>query len=92
VNISQTLRKLKDDGYFVYGLDERGEQSYDDVDWPARVAIVMGGEGKGLHELVKKNCDALVKIPMAGEIASLNVSVATGIVLFAWRSRHDCNS
>ena len=49
----------------------------------------MGAEGKGLHDLVKKNCDALVRIPMAGKIASLNVSVATGIVLFAWRSRRD---
>ena len=86
-NINQTLRTLKDLGYFIYGLDERGETVYDDVDWPAKTAIVMGAEGKGLHDLVKKNCDALLRIPMAGRIASLNVSVATGIVLFAWRSR-----
>jgi 23S rRNA (guanosine2251-2'-O)-methyltransferase len=92
VNINQTLRSLKDDGYFVYGLDENGDQPFDAVDWPARTAIVMGGEGKGLHDLVKKNCDALVRIPMAGEIASLNVSVATGIVLFAWRSRRNRKS
>jgi 23S rRNA (guanosine2251-2'-O)-methyltransferase len=89
VNINQTLRSLKDDGYFVYGLDEKGELPFDGVDWPARTALVMGAEGKGLHELVKKNCDALVCIPMAGEVASLNVSVATGIVLFAWRSRRE---
>jgi 23S rRNA (guanosine2251-2'-O)-methyltransferase len=87
VNISQTLRSLKDQGFFVYGLDENGEQPFDSVDWPPRTVIVMGAEGKGLHELVKKNCDLLVRIPMAGEIASLNVSVATGIVLFSWRSR-----
>ncbi len=92
VNINQTLRSLKDDGYFVYGLDEKGEQPFDSVDWPDRTVIVMGAEGKGLHELVKKNCDALVRIPMAGEIASLNVSVATGIVLFAWRSRREHRS
>jgi 23S rRNA (guanosine2251-2'-O)-methyltransferase len=92
VNISQTLRSLKDDGYFVYGLDEKGEQPYGSVDWPARTVIVMGAEGKGLHELVKKNCDVLVRIPMAGEIASLNVSVATGIVLFAWRSGRERKS
>ncbi len=92
VNINHTLRSLKDDGYFVYGLDEKGEQPFDGVDWPARTVIVMGAEGKGLHELVKKNCDALVRIPMAGEIASLNVSVATGIVLFAWRSRRERKS
>src|SRR5947209_8690332 len=86
VNINQTLRKLKDDGYFVYGLDESGGERHDAIDWPAKTAVVMGAEGKGLHDLVKKNCDALVRIPMAGKIASLNVSVATGIVLFAWRS------
>ncbi len=89
VNINHSLRSLKDDGYFVYGLDERGDVLYNHVDWPEKTVIVMGAEGKGLHELVKKNCDSLVRIPMAGEIASLNVSVATGIVLFAWRSRRD---
>jgi 23S rRNA (guanosine2251-2'-O)-methyltransferase len=87
VNINQTLRSLKQDGYFVYGLDEKGELQFDNIDWPERTVIVMGAEGKGLHDLVKRNCDALVRIPMAGKIASLNVSVATGIVLFAWRSR-----
>lgn len=89
VNINQTLRSLKDDGWFIYGLDEKGESVYDAVAWLGRTVIVMGAEGKGLHDLVKKNCDALVRIPMAGKIASLNVSVATGIVLFAWRSRRD---
>lgn len=87
-NINQTLRTLKDMGYFVYGLDERGETTYDKVDFAGHSVIVMGGEGKGLHDLVKKNCDMLIRIPMAGKIASLNVSVAAGIALFAWnRSR-----
>jgi 23S rRNA (guanosine2251-2'-O)-methyltransferase len=86
-NINQTLRSLKDMGYFIYGLDERGETSYNHVNWAEHSVVVMGGEGKGLHELVKKNCDALVNIPMAGKIASLNVSVATGIVLFSWSSK-----
>jgi 23S rRNA (guanosine2251-2'-O)-methyltransferase len=89
VNINQSLRSLRDEGWFVYGLDEKGPLAYDAVDWPARTVVVMGAEGKGLHELVKKNCDALVRIPIAGKIASLNVSVATGIVLFSWRSRRD---
>jgi len=89
VNINQSLRKLRDEGYFVYGLDERGETAYDEVNWPDKTVVVMGSEGKGLHDLVKKNCDALLRIPMAGKIASLNVSVATGIVLFSWRSRRE---
>jgi len=84
VNINQTLRYLKDEGFFIYGLDERGETPYNEVRWAERSVIVMGAEGKGIHELVKKNCDALVRIPMAGKIASLNVSVATGVVLFSW--------
>jgi 23S rRNA (guanosine2251-2'-O)-methyltransferase len=88
-NVNQTLRTLKDMGYFVYGLDERGETTYDKVNFADHSAIVMGGEGKGLHDLVKKNCDMLIRIPMAGKIASLNVSVAAGIALFAWtRSRN----
>jgi len=86
-NINQALRSLKDMGYFVYGLDERGDISYDKVDWPDHAVVVMGAEGKGLHDLVRKNCDALLRIPMAGKIASLNVSVATGIVLFSRFSR-----
>lgn len=89
VNINQTLRSLKDQGYFIYGIDEKGDQLYDQVNWAGKTAIVMGAEGNGLHELVRKNCDALVRIPMSGKIASLNVSVATGIVLFAWRSRRE---
>ena len=86
-NINHVLRELKDEGFFAYGLDERGQTSYDAVDWAPRCAVVMGAEGKGLHELVKKNCDLLVSIPMTGKIASLNVSVATGIVLFGWRAK-----
>jgi 23S rRNA (guanosine2251-2'-O)-methyltransferase len=89
VNINQTLRGLKDDGYFVYGLDEKGEMPFDEVDWAEQSVIVLGGEGRGLHDLVKRNCDALVRIPMAGQIASLNVSVAAGIVLFSWRTARD---
>ena len=60
---------------------------YDKVDWAVPTAIVMGAEGKGLHQQTKQHCDFLVRIPMAGQIASLNVSVATGIVLFQWKSK-----
>lgn len=86
-NINRTLEKLKREGYWIYGMDERGSVSYAEVEWALPTAIVLGAEGHGLHELVRKHCDRLVRIPMAGKIASLNVSVAAGIVLFDWRRR-----
>lgn len=87
-NINRTLEKLKASGYWIYGMDERGTESYAEVEWQAPTVIVLGAEGRGLHELVRKHCDLLVRIPMAGQIASLNVSVAAGIVLFAWRQKN----
>jgi 23S rRNA (guanosine2251-2'-O)-methyltransferase len=86
-NINRTLENLKERGFWIYGLDERGEQDYDQVEYSAPTAFVLGGEGKGLHELVRKHCDVLVRIPMAGKISSLNVSVAAGVVLFEWNRR-----
>ena len=84
-NISRALEELKTQGYWIYGIDERGSESYASVDWTSPAAIVLGAEGRGLHELVRKRCDVLVRIPMSGAIASLNVSVAAGIILFSWR-------
>ena len=86
-NVNRTLEELKERGFWIYGLDERGEQDYDTVDYGSPTAIVLGGEGKGLHEQVRKHCDVLVRIPMAGKISSLNVSVAAGVVLFEWNRR-----
>jgi 23S rRNA (guanosine2251-2'-O)-methyltransferase len=90
-NVARTLNNLKKRGYWVYGLDERGEHGYDSVEINLPSAIVLGAEGKGLHQLVRENCDFLVRIPMAGSIPSLNVSVAAGIVLFEWRRRTTSN-
>jgi len=87
-NVSQTLQDLKKRGFWIYGLDERGAQFYSETEYTRPTVFVMGGEGRGLHELVKKHCDVLVRIPMAGAIASLNVSVAAGVVLFEWRRKH----
>jgi 23S rRNA (guanosine2251-2'-O)-methyltransferase len=86
-NVTQTLEELKKHGFWIYGLDERGTDLYSDIDYARPTALVLGGEGSGLHQLVKKHCDVLVRIPMAGAISSLNVSVAAGIVLFEWRRR-----
>ena len=65
-----------------------GPTSYDTVEYATPSVIVLGGEGKGLHQLVRAHCDVLVRIPMAGTIPSLNVSVAAGIVLFEWKRRN----
>jgi 23S rRNA (guanosine2251-2'-O)-methyltransferase len=86
-NINRTLEDLKKRGHWIYGLDERGETSYDQIDYAAKSVLVLGGEGQGLHDQVRKHCDVLVRIPMAGKISSLNVSVAAGVVLFEWKRR-----
>jgi 23S rRNA (guanosine2251-2'-O)-methyltransferase len=86
-NINRALESLKKKGYWIYGLDERGKEVYSETDYAAPTAIVLGGEGKGLHEQTRQHCDFLLRIPMAGQIASLNVSVAAGVVLFDWRRR-----
>ncbi len=84
-NISRALEQMKQAGFWVYGLDERGAHLYDKVEYTWPTVLVLGAEGHGLHENVKKHCDFLVRIPMAGAVSSLNVSVAAGIVLFEWR-------
>jgi 23S rRNA (guanosine2251-2'-O)-methyltransferase len=81
-NISRTLEELKIKNIWVVGLDERGAEPYDKVDYKMDCAVVLGAEGKGLHDLVKKKCDFLVSIPMLGKVPSLNVSVAAGVVLY----------
>jgi 23S rRNA (guanosine2251-2'-O)-methyltransferase len=87
-NINRALEDLKKQGYWLYGLDEKGRSAYDEIDYAAPAAFVLGAEGHGLHEQTAKHCDFLVRIPMqAGGVASLNVSVAAGIVMFEWRRR-----
>jgi len=85
VNINRTLAELKKRGYWVYGFDERGPERYDRARYHAPAAFVFGGEGRGLHQQVRQSCDFLVRIPLAGKIASLNVSVAAGVALFEWK-------
>jgi 23S rRNA (guanosine2251-2'-O)-methyltransferase len=86
-NVGQALEKLKQHGFWIFGLDERGTLPYHEADFAEKSVLVLGAEGTGLHELVKKRCDVLLRIPMAGQIASLNVSVAAGVVLFEWRRK-----
>ena len=81
-NISRTIEELKRKNIWTVGLDERGDRDYDEIDYNMDCALVFGAEGHGLHDLVRKTCDFVVRIPMAGKVASLNVSVAAGIVMY----------
>lgn len=85
-NLNRAIEVLKENGFWVYGADMSGISSYE-VDFAKRTALVMGSEGKGLDFLVRKNCDQIVSIPMQGHIDSLNVSVASGILLYEIRRR-----
>jgi 23S rRNA (guanosine2251-2'-O)-methyltransferase len=81
-NISRTVEELKEQNIWTVGLDERAKQTYDALDYKMDCALVLGGEGKGLHDLVKRTCDFLVSIPMLGKVPSLTVSVAAAVVLY----------
>jgi len=88
-NINRLIEELKERNVWIVGTGGSAETSYTEWDWTRPSALVLGGEGSGLHRLVAENCDVLVKIPMYGKIESLNVSVAAGVVLFeALRQRH----
>ncbi len=82
VNLSQTLRSLKDDGFWVLGTDMDGTVEYDKADYKGAMVVVIGSEGEGMRDSVKKCCDFLVSIPMVGHVNSLNAAVAAGIVIF----------
>lgn len=81
-NINRTIEELKERGIWTIGASGDAETVYSDWDWNVPCALVLGGEGKGLHRLTAEKCDVLVKIPMRGNVESLNVSVAAGVILF----------
>ena len=84
-NLNRFIETLRERNIWVVGTAVNGEMDYTEWDWSRPTALVLGGEGSGLHRLVAENCDVLVKIPMYGKIDSLNVSVAAGVVLFEAR-------
>jgi 23S rRNA (guanosine2251-2'-O)-methyltransferase len=88
VNLVRALEDLKRHNLWVIGLDERGSTEYDQFDLTGNCVIVLGREGEGLHDLVRRTCDHLLRIPMAGGVSSLNVSAAGAVVLYeAFRQR-----
>ncbi len=85
-NLTRTLETLQENGFFAIGLDERGEQPIDKIDVPDKTVLVLGAEGAGLRRLVGETCDTLVRLPTAGPIASLNVSNAAAVALYALKT------
>src|SRR5437588_5942387 len=81
-NLARTLAELKQRDIWIVGADERAEKTLYAVDLPPAIAWVLGAEGEGMRRLTRESCDLLVRIPMRGEVESLNVSVAAGVVLF----------
>jgi 23S rRNA (guanosine2251-2'-O)-methyltransferase len=81
-NLARSMRTIRDHGIWIYGAAGEAESSVYDTDMSGPLALVLGGEGKGLRRLTREYCDALVSIPLAGSVSSLNVSVAAGICLF----------
>ena len=80
-NLVDGIKKLKDNGYWIYGTD-MNDTKYTDLEYDEKTALVIGAEGTGISDLVKRNCDFVVSIPMVGKINSLNASVAAAIVIY----------
>ncbi|MGA7721153.1 MAG: 23S rRNA (guanosine(2251)-2'-O)-methyltransferase RlmB [Ignavibacteriaceae bacterium] len=81
-NLAQTMKELKDKGFWIAGSALDNSKAYTGIDYKIPLALVVGNEERGIRKLTADNCDFLVNIPMKGKIQSLNVSVATGILLF----------
>jgi 23S rRNA (guanosine2251-2'-O)-methyltransferase len=93
VNLVRSLEELKKKNLWIVGLDERGSCDYDQFDLTGDCVLVLGREGAGLHDLVKRTCDHLLRIPMSGGVSSLNVSAAGAVVLYeAFRQRRNSSS
>jgi 23S rRNA (guanosine2251-2'-O)-methyltransferase len=81
-NLRRAISILKENGYWIGGLDRESQESIYDREYPARLAIVLGSEGKGVRPVNARECDFLVSIPMGGKVASLNVAVAGAVFLY----------
>jgi len=81
-NLARTLRELKERNIWIVGAEERADRTLYDADLPESIAWVLGAEGEGMRRLTRESCDLLVRIPMGGEVQSLNVAVAAGVCLF----------
>ena len=81
-NLNNTIKKLQEKGVWVVGTDMEDSEPYDEIDYKTPTALIIGSEGFGMSDLVKKNCDFIARIPMIGKVNSLNASVAAGIMIY----------
>lgn len=89
VNLSQTIEELKSQGFWIAGADASSQTDYHAIDWRGPMALVIGSEGEGIGQQIRKHCDFLISIPLRGKVNSLNAAVATGIIVFeAMHQRH----
>jgi 23S rRNA (guanosine2251-2'-O)-methyltransferase len=82
VNLVRTIEYLKEKGFWIYGADATSEMSFHTPDYERHIGLVLGNEGLGIRPLIRKKCDFLISIPIRGEVASLNVSAAAGVLLY----------
>ena len=87
-NLAQAMREIKENGFWIIGSSLENSRVYTEVDYKIPIALVVGNEEKGIRRLTAENCDILVNIPMTGKIQSLNVSVASGVLLFEIQRQH----
>jgi 23S rRNA (guanosine2251-2'-O)-methyltransferase len=90
-NLVRLIDDLKERNIWVIGAAAEAKQTYDEWDWKLPAAVFLGNEGHGLHRLVREHCDTLVRIPVAGKLESLNVSVAAGVLLYEARRQRTRN-
>lgn len=89
-NIAQTIEWLKEEGFWVAGAEMKGKEYYYQADLKGPMAIIVGSEGRGIGRLIKEKCDFLLKIPMRGQVASLNAAVAGAVLMYEVRRQRDC--
>ena len=88
-NIVRTINKLQEMGVAVYGSDLKASLGHNEIDYPERMALIIGSENKGIRRLTRENCDELIKIKMSEKMDSLNASVSAGIMLFEIRKQNN---
>ena len=81
-NLNQTIKELKNNGFWIVGTDMVNSTDYRDIDYSGKIALVIGNEGDGMSRIVRESCDFIARIPMYGKVNSLNASVATGIMIY----------